>query len=55
MRLLFPDQFWRNLHELQRIQAMGAGEQVAVPAVVDVNIGMDEAMNPEAILQNKAI
>jgi hypothetical protein len=47
--------FWRNLHELQRIQAIGAGEQVAAPAVADVNIEMDGAMNPEAILQNKAI
>jgi hypothetical protein len=47
--------FWRNLHELQRLQALRAGEQVAAPAVVDINIEMDGAMNPEAILQNKAI
>ncbi len=49
--------FLRNLHELQRLQAMKAGERVAAPAVVDVdvNIRQEGAANSEAILQNKPI
>jgi hypothetical protein len=41
--------FWRNLHELQRIQAIGAGERVAAPAVVDVdvNIRQDGEADPD--------
>jgi hypothetical protein len=47
--------FLRNLHELQRLQAMKAGERVAAPAVVDVDISLshDGAANPEAIIQNE--
>jgi hypothetical protein len=47
----------KNLHELQRLQAIRAGERVAAPAVmdVDVNIGQDGTANPEVILQNKPI
>jgi hypothetical protein len=49
--------FSRNLHELQRLQAIRAGERVAAPAVVDVdvNIRQDGAANQETILQNKPI
>ena len=54
--------FFRNLHELQRLQAMRAGERVTPPAVVDVDInvrqkgiGQDGAANPDEILQNKPI
>jgi hypothetical protein len=48
---------FRTLHELQRLQAIRAGERVAAPAVVDVdvNIGQDGAANEETILQNKPI
>jgi hypothetical protein len=47
----------RTLHELQRLQAMRAGERVAAPTVVDVdvNIRQDDAANPEVISQNKPI
>jgi hypothetical protein len=47
--------FSRNLHELQRLQAMKAGERVAAPAVVDVdvNVRQEGAANLETILQNK--
>ena len=46
----------RNLHELQRLQAIRAGELVAAPAVmdVDVNITQNGGADPEVILQNKA-
>jgi len=39
----------RSLHELQRLQAIRAGERIAAPAVVDidVSIGQDAAVNPE--------
>jgi hypothetical protein len=39
----------RNLHELQRLQAIRAGELVAAPAVVDVdvNINGNGLVNPE--------
>jgi hypothetical protein len=39
----------RNLHELQRLQAIRAGELVVAPAVVDVdvNINGNGAVNPE--------
>jgi hypothetical protein len=41
--------FWRNLHELQRIQAIGAGERVVAPAIldVDVNIRQDGGVDPD--------
>ena len=47
--------FSRSLHELQRLQAMRAGEQIAPPAVVDVDVNLsdDRAPNPEPILQNE--
>jgi hypothetical protein len=53
----FSRSLLRNLHELQRLQAIRAGERVAAPAVVDVdvNISQDGAANPEVILQNKPI
>jgi hypothetical protein len=47
----------RNLHELQRPQAIRTGERVPAPAVVDVDINVirDGAADLEAILQNKPI
>jgi hypothetical protein len=33
--------YWRTLHELQRLQAARAGEDVAPPAVVDVAVHLD--------------
>ena len=47
----------RAHHELQHLQAIRAGERVAAPAVmdVDVNIGQDGTANPEVMLQNKPI
>jgi hypothetical protein len=49
--------FLRNLHELQRLQAVRRGERVEAPAVVDVNLNIiqDGSVNPEGILQNKPI
>jgi hypothetical protein len=40
----------RNLHELQRLQAIRGGERVPAPAVVDVDVSMkqDGAVNLEA-------
>jgi len=35
--------FFRNLHELQRIQAARRGESVPLPAVVDVNVDGGQA------------
>jgi len=32
--------FYRALHELQRVQAMRAGERVSAPAAVDVNVNV---------------
>jgi hypothetical protein len=39
----------KTLHELQRLQAMRAGERVPVPAAVDVDVTMNRsgAVNPE--------
>jgi hypothetical protein len=47
--------FLRNLHELQRLQAIRRGERVEAPAVVDVDLNtiQDGAVNPEVFLQNK--
>jgi hypothetical protein len=47
--------FLRSLYELQRLQAMRAGEWVPAPTVVDVNVntGRDGAPNPEPILRNE--
>jgi hypothetical protein len=41
--------FFRTLHELQRLQAIRAGERVPVPAAVDVdvNINRNGVVNPE--------
>src|SRR5208282_5419662 len=45
---------FRTLHELQRLQAIRAGERVAAPAIVDVDVNIRQAeQNPEAFLQNK--
>jgi hypothetical protein len=46
--------WFRTFHELQRLQAIRAGEQVAPPAVVDIDlhINQDGAANPGAISQN---
>jgi hypothetical protein len=46
----------RTLHELQRLQAIRAGERVPAPAAVDVEVSINGngAVNPEVILQNKA-
>jgi hypothetical protein len=38
----------RMLHELQRLQAMRAGEPVVAPAVLDVNINYDSPENCES-------
>jgi hypothetical protein len=38
----------RTLHELQRLQAMRAGEPVVAPAVLDVNINYDSPENCES-------
>jgi hypothetical protein len=47
--------FLRSLYELQRLQAMRAGEWVPAPTFVDVNVntGRDGAPDPEPILQNE--
>ena len=46
---------FRNLHELQRLQAIRCGQRVAAPAVVDVDVNLvREEQNSEAVLQNKA-
>jgi hypothetical protein len=46
----------KNLHELQRIQAARAGEQVAAPAVMDVNvnIGQDGERIPTRFFEIKS-
>ena len=46
----------RTLHELQRLQAIRAGERIPTPAAVDVEVSINGngAVNPEVILQNKA-
>jgi hypothetical protein len=45
----------RTLHELQRLQAIRAGERVPAPTVmdVDVKITQDEPANPELIFESK--
>jgi hypothetical protein len=45
----------RNLQELQRLQAIRAGERVLAPAVLDVDVNMreDEAPKPEPTSQSK--
>lgn len=45
----------KNFHELQRLQAMKAGERIAPPAVVDldINVSHNRSANPEAVLQNE--
>jgi hypothetical protein len=40
----------RNLHELQRLQAVRAGERVPAPAVVDVDIKADEPVSAPAVV-----
>jgi len=49
--------FSRSLCDLQRLQAIRAGEQVEPPAVVDIdlNINQDGAPNPDAISQKKLL
>lgn len=47
--------FSRSLHDLQRLQAMKAGEWVPPPAVMDVDVSTNGAPNPEAILQNEPL
>ena len=49
------ESFSRSLHELQRLQAMRAGELIAPPAVVDVDVNLSHhrAPNPQPILQNE--
>jgi hypothetical protein len=46
----------RTLHELQRLQAIRAGERVPAPAAVDVDVSINGngVVNLEVILQNKA-
>ena len=45
----------RNLHELQRLQAIRGGERIPAPAVVDVDVSMkqDGAVNLEAPSRQK--
>jgi hypothetical protein len=38
---------FRASHELQRLQAMRAGEQVAAPAVADVNVHVNRDAGEE--------
>jgi hypothetical protein len=41
--------FFRTLHELQRLQAIRAGERVPPPAAVDIDVNINEyeAVNPK--------
>jgi hypothetical protein len=47
----------RNLHELQRLQAIRAGQRISAPAVVDVDVNVKEygAQSPEAILPSPEV
>ena len=46
--------FQRNLHDLQRLQAIRAGERVAAPAVMDVDVNIRQKGGADAGFQSKS-